>query len=284
MVEFNLQEVFLIKQFSAEHWTPDQNERNYLEIIFIEKGNGMHHINNVNLPYKEKDIFLIAPKDEHAFNIQENTTFCIFQFTDLLFSSRVNLPDRSYWLRRIDFILQHPNLKPGDIIRNDNERKLIWDIHNLILTENDRQEEYYKHIISNMVSTTLSIIARNINEGYKQYDLPKKDKHELIDDIIGYIHKHVYEPQRMKISSLASTFNMTNSTLSNYFKKNTGKSLHHYILLYKLDLVKYRLKNTDFTVSQIAYQLGFTDESHLTRIFKKYFDSTPKGFKDTVEA
>jgi AraC-like DNA-binding protein len=39
------------------------------------------------------------------------------------------------------------------------------------------------------------------------------------------------------------------------------------------------LKNTEFTVSEIAYQLGFTDESHLTRIFKKYNNLTPKQYK-----
>lgn len=282
MVQFNLEEVFIIKIYTLKEWVKDFEDRNYLEIIFIEKGKGMHRINNVDIAYKAKDIFLIAPDDNHYFNIESETTFCTFLFTNSLFSSKVNLPDRSYWLRRIDFILQHPNLKPGDVIRNNVERDLIWQIHSLIQKENQRKEEYYKHIISNMVSTTLSIIARNINEGYKQYDLPQKDKHQLIDDILAYIHKYVYESQRMKISALASNFNMTNSTLSNYFKKQTGKSLHHYILLHKLDMVKYRLEHTDFTVSEIAYQLGFTDESHLTRIFKKYFETTPKGYKNSL--
>tara|TARA_R110002020_G_scaffold387546_1_gene598335 strand:+ start:142013 stop:142861 length:849 start_codon:yes stop_codon:yes gene_type:complete len=282
MVQFNLEEVFIIKIYTLKEWVKDFEDRNYLEIIFIEKGRGMHRINNVDIAYKAKDIFLIAPDDNHYFNIESETTFCTFLFTNSLFSSKVNLPDRSYWLRRIDFILQHPNLKPGDVIRNNVERDLIWQIHSLIHKENDRKEEYYRHIISNMVSTTLSIIARNINEGYKQYDLPQKDKHQLIDDILAYIHKYVYESQRMKISALASNFNMTNSTLSNYFKKQTGKSLHHYILLHKLDMVKYRLEHTDFTVSEIAYQLGFTDESHLTRIFKKYFETTPKGYKNSL--
>ena len=165
MVQFNLEEVFIIKIYTLKEWVKDFEDRNYLEIIFIEKGKGMHRINNVDIAYKAKDIFLIAPDDNHYFNIESETTFCTFLFTNSLFSSKVNLPDRSYWLRRIDFILQHPNLKPGDVIRNNVERDLIWQIHSLIQKENQRKEEYYKHIISNMVSTTLSIIARNINDG-----------------------------------------------------------------------------------------------------------------------
>ena len=87
----------------------------------------------------------------------------------------------------------------------------------------------------------------------------------------------------MKIAALADRFNMTSSTMSNYFKRHTGKSLHHFILLYKLDIIKHRLRTTDFTVSQISAQLGFTDESHLTRIFKKYEEVTPRQYKEHLQ-
>ena len=89
----------------------------------------------------------------------------------------------------------------------------------------------------------------------------------------------MYDTDLMKVQSIADKFNMTSSGLSAYFKRKSGESIHHYILMYKLHLTKYRLKNTDFTVSEIAFQLGFTDESHLTRIFKKYNNKTPKQFK-----
>ena len=83
----------------------------------------------------------------------------------------------------------------------------------------------------------------------------------------------------MKISAMAQKFNMTNNTFSNYFKKKTGESVHRYIILHKIQLIKHRLEYTDFTVSEIAFQLGFTDESHLTRIFKKYVEVTPKKYR-----
>ena len=104
-------------------------------------------------------------------------------------------------------------------------------------------------------------------------------KTERIDEIYAYIRYNIYDSKKLKIANIARHFHITSSTLSNYFKKETGNSLHNYIILYKLEIVKDRLLNSEFTVSQIAIQLGFTDESHLTRIFKKYCDSTPKQFK-----
>jgi len=278
MKRFNLKDIFLIKQFSKTDRYDDAESRNYFEIIFIERGSGKHHINEYIVTYEAGDIFLIAPEDKHHFVISKKTDFTYFQFTEALFSSRMNLPDRSFWLNRIEHIMHHPNLQPGDIIREEYDRSLIWHIHEVIISEYNAKKEFFKHNISNMVSTTLSIIARNITRDFTKREVVS-DSHTTIDTILGYIRQHVYETDLMKITSMANHFNMTNSALSAYFKKKTGESLHHYILMYKLQLVKYRLQNTDFTVSEIAYQLGFTDESHLTRIFKKYNDITPKKFK-----
>ena len=280
MQHFNLKDTFLIKQFKKEKSHKDSEERNFFQIIFIEEGKGRHFINEFIVSYEKGDIFLVAPEDKHWFEIQEETQFCYFQFTESLFSSRMNLPDRSYWLHRIERIIHNPNLLPGDIITNVYDKELIWHIHNVILSEHEASKEFFKHNISNMVSTTLSIIARNITRDFRPEQHKKsKDAHSKMDEILAYIRQHIYDSERMKVKALAAQFNMTSTSLSAKFKKSQGDSLHHYILMYKLHLVKYRLKNTDFTVSEIAYQLGFTDESHLTRIFKKYNQSTPKQYK-----
>ena len=284
MQRFSLQDTFLIKKFKKLDRHQDEDKRTYFEIIFIEEGKGKHFINEFIITYNTGDIFLIAPDDTHWFDINEVTTFCYFQFTESLFSSKMNLPDRSYWLHRIERIIQHPNLMPGDVIVGDSDKELIWQIHNAIVQEYEMAKEFYKHNISNMVSTALSIIARNITRDLKPRSYTSnKDQHTTIDDILNYIRQHVYDRDKMKVSAIAEKLSMTSSGLSAYFKKKTGDSLHHYIIMYKLHLVKYRLKNTDFTVSEIAYQLGFTDESHLTRIFKKYNEMTPKQFKSKEE-
>nr|WP_262895552.1 helix-turn-helix transcriptional regulator [Galbibacter mesophilus] len=83
----------------------------------------------------------------------------------------------------------------------------------------------------------------------------------------------------MKIENLAAQFNMSQANIVNLFKKETGESIRQYIINYKLMLVKYRLRNTNYTISEIGYELGFTDESHLTKSFKKHFGKTPKQYR-----
>ncbi len=278
---FSLQDIFLVEQFSKTGEHRDIKKSNYFEIIFIKKGSGKHFINEFIVSYEKGDVFIISPEDKHYFKIDKETSFSYFIFTSSLFSSKMNLPDRSYWIHRIEQIINNPNVMPGDIINDSYDKKLIWHIHDIIKNEYKKNKAFYQHNISNMVSTALNIITRNITKEFKPKERTTKklQKSNIIDNVITYIGQHIYDTDKMKITSLANHFKMTNSALSLYFKKKTGDSLHHYILMYKLKLVKYRLINTDFTVSEIANQLGFTDESHLTRIFKKYNNMTPKMFK-----
>lgn len=282
MIRYTLHETFVVNQYTLDKWETKLHTPNYFEIIFIKKGNGYHTINDIRFSYEENNIFLLAPEDTHHFEIENQTHFTFFKFTELLFSNKVNLPDRKYWLQRIEQLLHHPNIIPGDVISNEIDRNVIWNIHNLVLDEFKNEKTYYQEIISNGISTMLGVLMRNISE---KYDTNQKDvqiNHKKIDTILSHIRQHAYNNELTKISFLANKFGMSQSSISSYFKKQTGESIHQYVTKYKMKLVEYRLVYTEFTIAEIAYQMGYTDESHLTKTFKKHFSMSPKQYRKEV--
>ncbi|WP_261387646.1 helix-turn-helix domain-containing protein [Chitinophaga pinensis] len=40
--------------------------------------------------------------------------------------------------------------------------------------------------------------------------------------------------------------------------------------------------NKDSTISEIAYQLGFADNSYFTKFYKKYTGQTPEEFRKSL--
>ncbi len=90
----------------------------------------------------------------------------------------------------------------------------------------------------------------------------------LINRMLLHVHENIHSSDKLRISYLASHFNLSANYVGEYFRKLTGESLQHYITQYKIQLVQHRLANSPLTVAQIADELGFSDESHLSRQFR----------------
>lgn len=128
----------------------------------------------------------------------------------------------------------------------------------------------------------LSILARNISlhtfeSGNGQQQKPTRP--QALEDILVYIRQQIYFPEKLRIEHLCEQFNYSPNYLSIFFKRQTGESLQHYILRYKLKLIETRLLYSDRSISQISFEFGFTDESHLSKLFKKYYQITPGDFR-----
>ena len=71
---------------------------------------------------------------------------------------------------------------------------------------------------------------------------------------------------------------------SNYFgdmvKKETGKTPQEHIQTKVIEHAKERIVDTEETVSQIAYSLGFQYPQHLCRLFKKRVGCTPNEYRN----
>jgi AraC-like DNA-binding protein len=120
-------------------------------------------------------------------------------------------------------------------------------------------------------------VARNIALHF--WDGKNSNLNNISFDLVQYIHSNIYNPEKLKAESIASHFNISLNYISEFFKKHTGENLQQYIINYKLSLVEIRLQHSDMRLNEIAYELGFTDESHLTRIFKKYKGINPAEYR-----
>lgn len=61
------------------------------------------------------------------------------------------------------------------------------------------------------------------------------------------------------------------------FKKHTGFSPHAYLEQIRVNRAKELLKS-GMPIIETAYELGFVDQSHLTKTFKKFAGMTPGQF------
>jgi AraC family transcriptional regulator, L-rhamnose operon regulatory protein RhaS len=97
-----------------------------------------------------------------------------------------------------------------------------------------------------------------------------------------YIKQHIYEPEKLGIVHLSEIFNYAPDYVSIYFKRHTGESLKQYITKYKMKLIEIRLLYSQLTVSEVADEFGYLDESHFCKQFKKFTGRTPTAFRKVI--
>jgi AraC-like DNA-binding protein len=114
----------------------------------------------------------------------------------------------------------------------------------------------------------LNILRRNFEQTFKN-DHPVADKQ--VSDILQYIQFNLFNNDKLRIESLANAFHLSATYVSEYFKKKTGESLKEYILKSRVNVAHSRLQNSDQSAKEIAYELGFTDASHMAKVIRKYY-------------
>ena len=80
----------------------------------------------------------------------------------------------------------------------------------------------------------------------------------------------------LTVSGIAQAVYMSPYHFTRLFKESTGRSPHQYVVEARVRKAKELLTTGKFTISEAAYHVGFVDQSHLTRHFKRVFGLPPK--------
>jgi AraC family transcriptional regulator len=96
----------------------------------------------------------------------------------------------------------------------------------------------------------------------------------------AYIQAHL--EQELSLTRLASLVNLSPDHFARLFKHATGQTPHQHVLACRIARAKQLLAETDLPISTIGLQVGCTDQSHFTALFRKHVTMTPKAYRDAI--
>jgi len=80
------------------------------------------------------------------------------------------------------------------------------------------------------------------------------------------------------ISSLAINVAMSETKLKQLFKQTFGDTIYNYYQKVRMEEAAFLLKQSGYSVSEVGYQLGFSNLSHFSRLFERHYGITPKKY------
>lgn len=102
---------------------------------------------------------------------------------------------------------------------------------------------------------------------------------QLYHDIVDYISYHICE--NIKVSDVAEYFGYNEKYLTTFFNRMAGMPLKQYILKELMAKACAQLSDTNISVSQIAYSIGYRDPHNFSNTFKKIMGMSPTEYRNS---
>jgi AraC family transcriptional regulator len=100
----------------------------------------------------------------------------------------------------------------------------------------------------------------------------------MLKQLKDFIEENLAED--LTIAKLATVAHISPFHFAREFKAATGQSPHRYVTQQRIERAKMLLSVTRLSVSEVAYRVGFSNQSHFTAQFRKATETTPKGYRD----
>ncbi len=116
---------------------------------------------------------------------------------------------------------------------------------------------------------------------YEQSLISSQESEEQEERVITGITRYLQEnlSEEISLSLLSDTFHLNAQYISQLFKNEIGVGFLAYLTNIRMEKAKKLLLSTDFSVSEIAGQVGYGDYRVFTKVFKKTEGITPTQYK-----
>jgi AraC-like DNA-binding protein len=136
-----------------------------------------------------------------------------------------------------------------------------------------KHEVYAESLIGSIVAGLLDIPANR--EERADGRLTQAQMNRLVS------HVDALGDYRMSVADMAAVVGLSESWFANVFKQTTGTTPWQWQLSKRIELSKQLLGESDLPVASIAVQLGFSDQAHLTKVFRQIVGETPAAWRRT---
>jgi signal transduction histidine kinase/DNA-binding response OmpR family regulator len=129
-------------------------------------------------------------------------------------------------------------------------------------------------------------LRNKLQSHYSKLDLTKKEKIKKLKDkeyaFLKKFHEVIEEHLDKKdfsIPQIAQVLQMSQVQVYRKIKGLTGKTPTQYIRSIRMKKAMHLLQHTNLNISEITYQLGYSDPNYFSRIFQQYFGQTPSSIR-----
>ncbi|GAB3710871.1 helix-turn-helix domain-containing protein [Spirosoma flavus] len=140
-------------------------------------------------------------------------------------------------------------------------------------------DKHTQEIILNQIELFLNYSVRFYE---RQFITRKNNNHQLLTRFEQLLDEHFKQStisELLTVQKVAERMNLSPNYLSDLLRVHTGQNTQQHIHEKLIVKAKERLSTTSFSISEIAYALGFEHPQSFSTLFKKKTDLSPLEFR-----
>lgn len=248
----------------------------FAEIVIITSGHGVHETGRESYPLNAGDAFVIGGSRQHHYSSTEN--LCLVNI--LYQPDQLNL--QPYDLGTLTGYHALFTLEPAWRRRHQfNGRLRLTPLElGVVLAYVDTLEEELNVRRSGfklMATAAFMQIVGYLSRCYAR--ARNSDSRALlrIGAAIGHLEANYHMP--LQVAQLARMAHMSDRSFVRSFQAAMGSSPIAYLIQLRLNRGAALLRQTDLSVTEVAYRAGFSDSNYFTRQFRRWLGQTPCQFR-----
>lgn len=247
----------------------------FYEILFITHGSGLYTIDNQKYEIATDTLFFLSPGQIHEIEVSEDINGFIFLFTSSFYHFNKTNAHKIFELPF--FYSLHKENHPYLHIANPTKNKLLDLFEQSIYEQNHLETDKEEAL-----RALLDLILIHCKREYPFSDENKPIKSKiLVRRFKQLIEEKCFE--NISVTEYALLLHVTPNHLSETVKLITGRTSTELINDRMLMEIKLLLKETDLSISEIAFKLNFSDQSYFSKYFKKLTNSTPQAYREHLK-
>lgn len=244
-------------------------------IILIEKGSGVHTIDFKNHTYQPGTVLTIRKDQIHKFYKNNSVKGSLLLFTDEFLVSYLEQLEALKSLQLFNEVLEEPKiqLNKGELTEM---KKAILRLKNEYFQVKD---DYSFGILRSELHILITKLFR-----IKSKKSPLIGNPKYLNAFIDFQNLVEAEvSQNTQVQYYAKQLAMSTKTLNTITKKIIHKSAKAFIDDICTKQIKRLLINTNLSIKEIAYTMGFEESTNFYKYFKRQTNTTPDHFRNTFQ-
>lgn len=251
------------------------HSHDYIELECVFDGTAVHNPKTDHMELFEGAIVIVPPHIQHSIQpIDQSTVVNIgIRYTTFAKSFRDILNDNtavSRYFRNIAF----KNEKCDAVVLLEGLDNCTKHIIAMLYEEQKIHGAFSDKINTHLVESMLYHIAENCT-GNNVFDM-NEYRDDEINQIKLYIPNHLRE---VTLGNLSEKFHRSNASMSRFIKNEFGMNFSDFLKKTRIEYAKNMLKETSLKIPEIAYKIGYDNESYFIRIFREYCHITPYQYR-----